>query len=334
VGVVASFHGPLFPAVGVRAQDESHSAGVVFTELSLSGNGVLRGASKVRMRVHHVDCGTLCPASARLVNGRGGWFERGRIVCHCLIVETSDGLVLVDTGLGTHDVEDPAGRLGGTFLRVTRPRLAREQTALAHVERLGFRRDDVRAIVPTHLDLDHVGGLSDFPAATVHVFAPELRAATERATAGERARYRPLQLAHGPRWAVHEVEGDRWFGFDRVRVIADDVALVPLVGHTRGHCGVAVRGDGGWLLHAGDAYFFHGEVDPRAPRSTPGLALFQRIGAVDDAARRANQSRLRSLVRDHGAEVRVFSAHDPVELDAVSQAPSPSPSRGEVALAP
>jgi glyoxylase-like metal-dependent hydrolase (beta-lactamase superfamily II) len=268
------------------------------------------------MHVHHLDCGTMCPVSARLVNGRGGWFEPARMVCHCLLIEGRDGLVLVDTGLGTGDIDDPQRRLSGMFMRVARPKLDRDQTALARVERLGFRRGDVRHIVPTHLDLDHVGGLSDFPAASVHVFEPELRAATERATPRERNRYRPAQFAHGPRWVPHAVAGDTWLGFERVCVVGDDIALVPLIGHTRGHCAVAVKDERGWLLHAGDAYFFHGEVDPVRPHSTPGLSLFQRLVAMDDAARRNNQARLRELVRDHAGTVRVFSAHDPTELDA------------------
>jgi glyoxylase-like metal-dependent hydrolase (beta-lactamase superfamily II) len=272
------------------------------------------------MKIHHFDAGTMCPLSARLINGHGGWLSPAKMVCHCLLVETSDGLVLVDTGLGTGDLQDPKGRLGGMFVAVTRPVLRREQTALAQVERLGFRRQDVRHVVPTHLDLDHVGGLSDFPDAQVHVFEPELKAATERPSFGERHRYREAQFAHGPRWEIHRLEGDTWLGFDRVRVIADDVALVPLVGHTRGHCAVAVRDGAGWLLHAGDAYFFHGEVDPDRPRSTPGLALFQRLVAIDDDARRKNQARLRELVRGHGSDVRVFSAHDPVELEAFATA--------------
>jgi glyoxylase-like metal-dependent hydrolase (beta-lactamase superfamily II) len=270
------------------------------------------------MRVHHIDCGTMCPFSARLVNGTGGWLEPGRMVCHCLVVEGSDGLVLVDTGLGTADINRPRERLGRGFLMATRPRLAREQTALAQIEHLGFKRQDVRHIVPTHLDLDHVGGLSDFPDASVHVFEPELRAATERRTHMERSRYRTSQLSHGPRWVKHALAGDRWMGFDRVRVIGDDIALVPLVGHTRGHCAVAVRDGRGWLLHAGDAYFFHGEVDPSHPRSTPGLALFQRLAAADNEARLHNQARLRDLVRQHAGDVRVFCAHDPVELAAMT----------------
>ena len=110
---------------------------------------------------------------------------------------------------------------------------------------------------------------------------------------------------------THEVAGDGWFGFDRVRVLGDDVALVPLVGHTRGHCGVAIKDESGWLVHAGDAYFFHGEVDPLRPRSTPGLAVFQSLIAMDDAARKNNQRRLRELLRDHGAEVRVLARTTP-----------------------
>ena len=80
-------------------------------------------------------------------------------------------------------------------------------------------------------------GSSDFPDAQVHVFEPELRAALQRRTVGERGRYRVAQLAHRPRWATHALAGERWLGFDSVRVIGEDVALVPLVGHTRGHVG-------------------------------------------------------------------------------------------------
>ena len=52
-----------------------------------------------------------------------------------------------------------------------------------------------------------------------------------------------------------------WLGFPAVRPIPGlDVLLVPLLGHTLGHAGIAVpRGDR-WLLAAGDAYFFHREM--------------------------------------------------------------------------
>jgi glyoxylase-like metal-dependent hydrolase (beta-lactamase superfamily II) len=272
------------------------------------------------MRVHHLNCGTLCPVSARLINGAGSWLARGRMVCHCLLLETKSGLALVDTGLGTGDIADPRHRLNVPFVTVTGPRLVREETALAQLERLGLPAREVRHIVPTHLDLDHAGGLSDFPDAEVHVDADEHAAAMARRTSNERGRYRPRQWAHHPRWQLHRQGpgGDRWYGFDAVRALPgsdDEVLLVPLPGHTRGHSAVAVRSDRGWLLHAGDAYFFHGEVHGAKPRCPPGLVLFQRLIAVDHAARLRNRDRLRALVREHGHEVRVFSAHCPVELE-------------------
>jgi glyoxylase-like metal-dependent hydrolase (beta-lactamase superfamily II) len=268
------------------------------------------------MRVHHLNCGTLCPMSARLIAGTGGLFARGTMVCHCLLIETEAGLVLVDTGLGLADIAD-AERLGRSFVTMTRPRLDPDETAARQVERLGFKRDDVRHIVVTHLDLDHAGGLADFPAAKVHIHEPEHRAAVFPASASERQRYCSAQWAHGPAWVKYSAHGEPWFGFAAVRDLEGlppEILMVPLVGHTRGHVGVAVRTERGWLLHAGDAYFFHGEIDPQRPSCPPGLAFFQRLVAIDGQAQRHNQERLRELVRDHASEVTVTSAHDPVEL--------------------
>ncbi|MFP2927042.1 MBL fold metallo-hydrolase [Pyxidicoccus sp. 3LG] len=279
------------------------------------------------MQVHHINCGTLCPGGgARFVLGEGSLFGRARMVCHCLVLETRQGLVLVDTGLGTRDLQDPS-RLGRRFMARNSPRLDPRETAVAQVERLGFRREDVRHIIPTHLDLDHAGGLSDFPTAEVHVFRDEYDAAQNPVGRSKKFGFRPVQWAHGPRWSPHEVAGERWFGFEAVRVLpglGEDVLLVPLVGHSEGHCGVAVKAEGGWLLHAGDAYFSHHEMNPVAPRSPLGLALFQRLRSADNAARIANQGRLRELVRNHSREVRVFSAHCATEFQRHAASPVPS----------
>lgn len=240
------------------------------------------------------------------------------MVCHCLLIEGDDGLVLVDTGLGTEDLADPMGRLGAWFTLVVNPSRRREETAIAQLEALGYSPRDVRHIVPTHLDLDHVGGLPDFPHAEVHVFAPEHDAAMRRRTFEERLRYRPMHWKHGPRWKIHDLGGDRWLGFDSVRAVAGspEILIVPLQGHTRGHAGVAVRTDEGWLLHAGDAYFHHREIDPVSPSCPVGLRAFQRLVAIDDGLRRKNQDRLRDLHRREPA-VRICSAHCPVEFDAL-----------------
>jgi glyoxylase-like metal-dependent hydrolase (beta-lactamase superfamily II) len=180
------------------------------------------------------------------------------------------------------------------------------------LRRLGFAAADVCHIVLTHLDLDHAGGLSDFPAAQVHVLDVEHAAAMGPRTMKERHRYRRQQWEHQPRWAIHGGCGERWMGFEAVEAI-DDVLLVPLHGHTRGHAGVAVRTCDGWLLHCGDAYFFHAEIE-RVPWCPPGLGTFERLVAVDDDARRHDQARLRELRLGHRWGLGLFCAHDPAEL--------------------
>jgi glyoxylase-like metal-dependent hydrolase (beta-lactamase superfamily II) len=266
------------------------------------------------MRVHHISAGTMCPIFGRSMN------REARMVCHCLLVETGAGLVLVDSGLGLADLADPRGRLGGAFTHITRPRRDPVEAAIRQIERLGFKPADVRHIVVTHLDLDHAGGIPDFPGATVHCYRPEHEAAVARATVGERHRYRRHQI-EGARFELHapDGEGDRWLGFAAVKPLAGlDIALVPLVGHTRGHAGVAVKTEIGWLLHCGDAYFHEDEMDLDHQRCPLALRAFQRIIAVDDAARVANQGRLRELRLRHGGEVKLFCAHDPSEFAALA----------------
>ena len=272
------------------------------------------------LRVHHINCGTMCPACARLMNGKGkGWLESARLICHVLVIETpKDGLVLVDTGIGSLDVKQPS-RMGTPFINLTRPKLDHQETAIAQIQAMGYGVEDVRHIIVTHLDLDHAGGLPDFPQAQVHVLKPEFDSAMHPDWRS-RMRYLPVQWAHNPRWVKHEAGGERWFGFEGVKPlpgVGEDIVIIPLHGHTRGHAGIAVRSESGWLLHCGDAYFFHGQLEPK-PHMPPGMALFEQMVQTDRRARLYNLERLRGLHRSSGADVRLFCAHDPVEFDRLS----------------
>ncbi|MHB8491097.1 MAG: MBL fold metallo-hydrolase, partial [Solirubrobacteraceae bacterium] len=126
--------------------------------------------------IHHLNCGTMCPRGARLLAGRGGLLASARLVCHCLLIEGAEGLVLVDTGFGLQDTRNPQ-QLGRPFTMLVRPRADATETAVSQVRGLGFDPGDVRHIVTTHLDLDHAGGLPDFPGAEVHLLGRELHAA-------------------------------------------------------------------------------------------------------------------------------------------------------------
>ena len=265
------------------------------------------------MRVHHLNCGTMRPPLGRLIDGRPGLFRRATMVCHCLLVEADTGLVLVETGMGTPAAVDAKSWLGRRFVRQSAPVEDLAETAIAQIRALGFDPMDVRDIVLTPLDLDHAGGLIDFPWARVHVYAEELRALHSPRDAAERNRYRTVQFAHSPQWTSYADTGEPWFGFDAVRQLdglPPEILLVPLAGHTRGHAGVAVDTGAGWLLNAGDSYFFHGQVDPAGPPCPPGLAWFESRVETVKGARLDNHARLRQLVQEHGETVSVFAAHD------------------------
>jgi glyoxylase-like metal-dependent hydrolase (beta-lactamase superfamily II) len=259
----------------------------------------------------------MCPRGRRLIEGGGGLWEPAKLCGHCLLVEADTGLVLVDTGFGLINLREP-NLLSPVARALLRPEIADERTAVRQIRAMGFRHEDVRDIVVTHLDIDHAGGLPDFPEARVHVFTSELAAARARRPGRDRLRYVPAYWRHGPHWVVHEPAGEDWFGFAGVHPLSagmTDVVMIPLYGHSAGHAGVAVRSDPGWLLHCGDAYFDHREVDPRAPTCPVGLRLFQRVIEHNHATRVANQRRLRQLLRDHSGIVRTICAHDPVEFE-------------------
>lgn len=274
------------------------------------------------MRIHHLNCMSECTLGGPLMDAYTLGL-RASLPVHCLAVESHDGVVLVDTGFGLGDVRDPRTRLGKEFLLTHSPELHESMTAVRQLAVLGCEPEDVRHIVLTHLDLDHAGGIEDFPEAKVHLLLGEQEAALAPRTALDRMRYRPEQWSHTrARWHAYTPgEGETWFGFSAVRALEgldDEIALVPLVGHTLGHAGVAVHEDGRWLLLAGDAYFWHGEMDLRRPRCPPGLLLYQWLTQTDGAARRWNLRRLRALKSQHRTEVRLVCSHDPFEFEAMA----------------
>lgn len=261
--------------------------------------------------IHHLKCGSMCPVCAPLFGQKG---FKADIVCHCLLVETNRGLVLIDTGLGLQDYLHTKQRLGSLLTHLGQIEHNLEFSAVRQIQRLGLNPKDVQHIFVTHLDFDHAGGIADFPYATVHVLAAEYNAAQLPNFKGK-LRYRTNQFQQHRYWNfVEQQQGETWFNLKKVKgfpLFQDEILMIPLLGHSAGHCGIAIKQKGQWLLFCGDAYFSHRELNPE--NKLRPLDLLEWTLAENNQQRVENLNRLQYLAQ-YEPSIELVCAHDPEEF--------------------
>lgn len=250
------------------------------------------------MRITHLNC---------------GWLHKPPLppaCCHCLMIEASGSIVLIDTGIGMHDCKDPNGRIGRDAAEAMGFQFHPSVTAVRQLEERGLDPSRVEHIVLTHCDSDHVGGLSDFPDAQIHLAVEE-----KQSVEAGHPRYTQAQFSHGPNWQAYSENDCDFFGLPARQVHTlhgIELRLIPLFGHTEGHCGVAVRDGDAWLLHVGDSYYLRDELT-NTDHPIDELASF---AAVDNALRVQSLDVVRRLTKEHAASLTWLGYHDIGELPA------------------
>jgi N-acyl homoserine lactone hydrolase len=171
--------------------------------------------------VRRVDFGTV------VLPGRGDRDEPSRVVpCLGYLVDHPDGVVLVDTGIGSDpDVDD-----------YYRPRRRSLAAALAAV---GSSVDDVTVVVNCHLHFDHCGGNPTCAGRPIVVQSAELRLARG-------ADYTLPHLVDAPGLRYTVIDGDA--------EVLPGISVIPTPGHTAGHQSVAVRLSDGTIVVAGQSH--------------------------------------------------------------------------------
>ncbi len=214
----------------------------------------------------------------------------------CLLLETDRGLLLVDTGPGLEDYVRVPMMMRAMAL-VTKMPMDPGEAAVRRVEDLGYDPKDVQDIILTHMHFDHCGGLPDFPQARVHVHRREYQAFAGLPRSFLDLAYVGRHMVHNPELVLYEHSAERWYEFDAIRLpFTPEMWLIPLFGHTRGHCGVALRTEDGWHFHVG------GAASIGFSRTVPSWLT-------------------KSLVGPHEARIRAFRAAHPEIVMTTSHMP-------------
>ncbi|GGJ76397.1 MBL fold metallo-hydrolase [Deinococcus aquiradiocola] len=239
------------------------------------------------------------------------------------------GPVLFDTGYGDAAVHAMSRWPGILYGLVTPVRLGPGERAHERLQALGVPPGDVRHVIVSHLHADHVGGLRDFPHATLHLdplAAPPLLPlrglrAVRRAYLPETlppdftARTSPLQYGPAPDGLAPFTEAADVFGDGSVtalRVPGHAPGMIALV--VRHHPDATLTGDGrGLTLLASDAAW-----TVQALRDDLGVPRPATLAFWDARQERRSRARLHAWLRDH-PHARVIVSHD---------APEPLPPAG------
>jgi glyoxylase-like metal-dependent hydrolase (beta-lactamase superfamily II) len=245
------------------------------------------------MKVHHLNC--LYIESP---------FGMG--IGHCTLIESHGSLILIDTGIGLSETKNPEKTLGRDLIELSGFKLDESHTAVRQIERLGFDPKKVEHIICSHLDPDHIGGFSDFPTAVIHLAQEEF----ECFNSGNE-RYLHYQLSNQQKLNLYSENDNKWFGLPARQLNLNfEAYLIPLFGHTLGHCGVVFKVDDRWIFYIGDAYYFRAELeDEQHP-----VEQLAKLRAMDDDMRMQTLGKLRNLISIHGNEINYYGYHDPLEF--------------------
>ncbi len=219
------------------------------------------------------------------------------IPVYAYLIESSNGLILYDTGCSDTCRTHPVRLLGEEFSAVLKPMLMTEDMIVPQLNRIGFTSSDIDLVVNSHLHFDHAGGNRLFDRNAFILQEAEWQAAQT-----DHEQYPDVDAVSINPTMLQLINGDHQ--------LAPGVHLISTPGHTSGHQSLWVELDQGPLLVTSDAVYTREQFDP------------ERVGSsVDVDQARISVARLLDLQKTTGA--RTFFSHDPQQVQQESWQLSP-----------
>lgn len=227
--------------------------------------------------------------------------ENGRVIgIQGYLIRTPEGAnILVDTGFPNDYYVDPEGAVAadgvGSFGRVVQ--LSEANRPAAQLALADIVPADITHLVITHGDVDHIGGIADFPGSTLVTSRVEREAGPPRYHDGSNS---PIPWPQGMSELLVDEDMD----------LVPGVRLLTTPGHSPGHLSLLVRlPESGPVLLTCDAISRPEEVE----RGHFGGAWSQ------DAAR---ESARRVLALAASEDAFVIFGHDPEQWPLLNKAPA------------
>jgi N-acyl homoserine lactone hydrolase len=203
----------------------------------------------------------------------------------------------VDTGFPERYFDDPhaAGRHDGLHEFGRLVEHGAENRPEAQLALLGLSPGDVTELVVTHGDIDHVGAIHRFPAATIVVSRAEREAGPPRYFGD----VRPVAWPAEASYRLVDADGE----------IAPGVTLLTTPGHSPGHLSLLVRLPmSGAILLAADAISRERELETGV-----------NVGAYDVESARLSAQRLLDAATE--VDALIVYGHDPTQRRTLRWAP-------------
>lgn len=209
---------------------------------------------------------------------RGAGLKSVQFPILSILIERDHDLILFDTGIGTRIEEEmrPPVYWGNLFFHrcVMRTLFNPQQDALVHqLSRLGFKPEDVKNVIISHLHWDHAGGMRDFPHAHFFIGRREWDFASNLSGMPLFKNAFIKEQFCGAGLDIDLIETDSRKSFKNFPASYDlfgdgSMVLVDLPGHSPGLMGMFLTMPSGRrFLFSADTFYFPDGLEQRMPKS-------------------------------------------------------------------
>lgn len=176
------------------------------------------------------------------------------IPIYATLLDTSEGYILIDTGMNTDGIDNPDETWGERAKQLI-PCLTKEDDIGSRLRELGVNPSDIRFVINTHMHWDHTGGNRLFPDAVFVIQKAEYRFAFSPDTAIGKSYMKNHYLENAN---YNLIEGDC--------DLCEGVRLLQTPGHTPGHQSVLITLENGKkAIIAGDAVYTWDNIEKMIP---------------------------------------------------------------------